>query len=52
LCRRFRSGAGELRAEQLGWQPMIAPLTDAESVAFDEATLARLLKLTQTKGFT
>jgi hypothetical protein len=48
----FDPAAGELRAEQLDWQPMMAPPEPVpESVTFDEASLARLLKLTQAKGF-
>jgi hypothetical protein len=48
----FDPAAGELRAAQMEWQPMIAPPEPArESVSFDEATVARLLTLTQAKGF-
>ncbi|MBI3850141.1 MAG: hypothetical protein HY298_07610 [Verrucomicrobia bacterium] len=48
----YDPAAGELRAEQLDWQPMIPPPEPTpELVSFEEATLARLSKLTQAKGF-
>jgi hypothetical protein len=48
----FNPAAGELREDQMEWQPMVPPpeaMPDA--VSFDEATVTRLLKLTQAKGF-
>jgi hypothetical protein len=48
----FDPAAGELHAEQLDWQPTIPPPEPTpELISFDEATLARLSKLTQAKGF-
>ncbi len=48
----FDPAAGELRAEQLDWQPMLPPPEPLpDLVSFDEPTQARLLKLTQVKGF-
>lgn len=48
----FDPAAGELRAEQLDWQPMISPPEPTpELVSFDEATLARLSELAPAKGF-
>ena len=48
----FDPAAGELRAEQLDWQPMIPPPEPLpDLVSFDAPTQARLLKLTQAKGF-
>lgn len=48
----FDPAAGELRAEQLDWHPMLPspePLPDL--VSFDEPTQARLLRLPQAAGF-
>jgi len=48
----FDPAAGELRGEQLDWHPMLPPPEPPpDLVSFDEATQARLLKLTQAKGF-
>ena len=48
----FDPAAGELRAEQMEWLPMIAPPEPPpEQVSFDESTHARLLKLPSAKGF-
>jgi hypothetical protein len=48
----FDPAAGELRAEQLDWQPMFAPPEPApEAVVFDAPTQTRLLALTQAKAF-
>jgi hypothetical protein len=47
----FDPALGELRGEQLDWQPMIPPPEPPpDLVSFDEPTRARLLKLTQAKG--
>lgn len=48
----FDLATGALRAEQMEWQPMLPPPEPTpEQVSFDEATVARLLRLTQAKGF-
>jgi Domain of unknown function (DUF6930) len=48
----FDPALGELRGEQLDWHPMIPPPEPPpDLVSFDEPTRARLLKLTQAKGF-
>ncbi|HEX5218367.1 MAG TPA: hypothetical protein VFZ59_02270 [Verrucomicrobiae bacterium] len=48
----FDPSRDELRAENLEWQPMVPPPEPSpEAVSFDETTLARLMKLTQAKGF-
>jgi hypothetical protein len=47
----FDPAAGELRAEQMEWQPMIPPPEPApEPVSFGDSTIARLLQLNQAKG--
>lgn len=48
----FDPVGGELRAEQMEWQPMIPPPEQQpDLVSFDEPTAVRLLKLPQAKGF-
>jgi hypothetical protein len=48
----FDPAAGELRGEQLDWQPMIPPPEpQPELVSYDEPTRTRLLNLSQAKGF-
>jgi hypothetical protein len=48
----FDPAVGELRAEQMEWQPMITPPEPSpEKVSFDDAMVAKLSKLTQAKGF-
>lgn len=48
----YDPAAGELRADQLEWQPMLPPpAPPPEPMALDDATQARLLKLAPAKGF-
>ena len=48
----FDPTSGGLRAEQIDWQPMVPPPEPLpEMVPLDDATVARLLKLTQARGF-
>lgn len=48
----FEPAAGELRADDVNWLPMIAPPEPTpESISLDEATVERLSELSQAKGF-